>query len=130
MTVLLGVDIVAISRVERLLDEHPDRLREFAFTTAEQSYCEDKPFPAQHYAARWSAKEAYIKAVDATKPNPDLTSIEVTGETPPQLSLSGDARDVLETTAGVSRLEDVNFVVSLSHDKAADVALAVVLGVN
>lgn len=129
MTLLVGVDIVAVSRIERLLDEHPTQLQEFAFTTAEQAYCDDKPFPAQHYAARWAAKEAYIKAVGAPDPNPDLTSIEVTGETPPQLSLSADARELLEAAAGVTEPEAVSFAVSLSHDRAADLAVAVVLGV-
>ena len=33
------------------------------FTPVEVSYCLDKPDPAQHFAARFAAKEAVMKAV-------------------------------------------------------------------
>jgi holo-[acyl-carrier protein] synthase len=58
----VGVDVVEIDRFEASLRKRP-RLAERCFTEDEQAYCSRKPYPPQHYAARFAAKEAVGKAL-------------------------------------------------------------------
>lgn len=58
----LGVDLVRISRFEKFLTDpdHPVLAR--IFTLSERHYCLSKAAPAPHFAARFAAKEALLKA--------------------------------------------------------------------
>ena len=58
----VGVDLIEIERVRRALERYP-AFRERCFTDAEQAYCDSRPNPAQHYAARFAGKEAVGKAL-------------------------------------------------------------------
>lgn len=58
----LGVDLVEIDRMRAILKRTP-RFRERVFTPIEIEYCEDHADPATHYAARFAAKEAAVKAL-------------------------------------------------------------------
>ena len=58
----VGLDLIEIDRVARALARYP-RFRERVFTEAEQAYCDSRPNPAQHYAARFAGKEAVGKAL-------------------------------------------------------------------
>lgn len=126
MQVYLGTDVTTISRIERLLEEHPDRFRAFAFTADEQSYCEGTAHPAQHYAARWAAKEAYIKAMDGFDSPPDLRSIEVESTPSPSLSLSSDGAQLLDAVTG-NESRNAAIDVSLAHERNVDLAFATVV---
>ena len=58
----IGTDLSRTARFERLLGEKEaviDRL----FTDNEKSYALNKKFPAPHLAARFAAKEAFLKAL-------------------------------------------------------------------
>ena len=58
----IGVDIVDISRMERVLQRTPS----FAvrvFTDEERAYCDASARPAAHYACRFAAREAVLKAL-------------------------------------------------------------------
>lgn len=58
----IGVDIVEISRMEQIINRTPafvDRM----FTDEERSYCEASARPAAHYACRFAAREAVLKAL-------------------------------------------------------------------
>jgi len=63
MIVGIGIDLVEISRLERAMARHPDRLVQRVFTETEQRECTNRHRPAMHYAARFAAKEAFLKAV-------------------------------------------------------------------
>lgn len=58
----LGVDIVDIARMERILERTPAFARR-VFTEEERMYCEATPRPAAHYACRFAAREAVLKAL-------------------------------------------------------------------
>ena len=58
----LGVDLVEIDRMRKVLERTP-RFAMRVFTEAERGYCEERPDPATHYAARFAAKEAAVKAL-------------------------------------------------------------------
>lgn len=58
----IGTDIIEVERVEEKLLRTEGLMAEL-FTHAEIAYCESKRFPAQHFAARFAAKEAFLKAM-------------------------------------------------------------------
>jgi holo-[acyl-carrier protein] synthase len=59
----IGIDIIEVSRVRETIARTP-RFAERVFTEAERAYCESRgAAAAQHYAARFAAKEAALKAL-------------------------------------------------------------------
>jgi holo-[acyl-carrier protein] synthase len=58
----IGVDILAIGRIGKMIDGD-DRFIRKVFTREEIEYCTSKAKIAQHYAARFTAKEAFFKAL-------------------------------------------------------------------
>lgn len=62
MIVAIGIDIIEVARIREVLERTP-RFRERVFTAAERAYCDSRgAAAAQHYAARFAAKEAALKA--------------------------------------------------------------------
>ena len=112
----IGVDIVAIERLERALKNTP-RLRERLFTENER----DLAFPS--LAARFAAKEALIKAVGNAK---GLSFLEVeiqkdrSGK--PSFLLSGESQSTIESN-GIGKLH-----LTLSHDGGNAIAFVVAEG--
>lgn len=58
----LGVDVVDISRMERIIKRSPAFIAR-VFSEAERSYCNKNALASAHYAARFAAKEAVVKAL-------------------------------------------------------------------
>ena len=59
----LGTDIIEIVRVGEMLDKHGEQFLNRVFTDGEVAYCGAKANYLQHYAGRWAAKEAVMKAL-------------------------------------------------------------------
>ena len=63
MIVSIGIDIIEVARIREVLSRTP-RFAERVFTPAERKYCDARgAVSAQHYAARFAAKEAALKAL-------------------------------------------------------------------
>ena len=63
MIVSIGIDIIEVARIREVLLRTP-RFAERVFTPAEREYCDLRgAVSAQHYAARFAAKEAALKAL-------------------------------------------------------------------
>ena len=63
MIVSIGIDIIEVARIREVLLRTP-RFSERVFTQAERDYCDSRGAVAvQHYAARFAAKEAALKAL-------------------------------------------------------------------
>ena len=63
MIVSIGIDIVEVYRIRETLERTP-RFTERVFTEKERAYCESKgAAAAQSFAARFAAKEAFLKAL-------------------------------------------------------------------
>jgi holo-[acyl-carrier protein] synthase len=59
----IGIDIIEVARVREVLLRTP-RFGERVYTERERAYCESRgAVAAQHYAARFAAKEAALKAL-------------------------------------------------------------------
>ena len=64
MKIRTGVDIIEIERVKNSIEETGGKFCEKVYTKREIEYCESKKIRKyQHYAARFSAKEAIFKAI-------------------------------------------------------------------
>jgi holo-[acyl-carrier protein] synthase len=58
-----GIDVVEIARVERAISRRGERFRRRVFTDAERRDCERRARPGPHFALRFAAKEAGMKAI-------------------------------------------------------------------
>jgi holo-[acyl-carrier protein] synthase len=58
----IGTDIIEVDRLRKTMEADPG-FRESIFTQDEIAYCESKTYKYQHYAARFCAKEAFMKAL-------------------------------------------------------------------
>ena len=115
----VGIDLVSVTRVERLMERWGDKFLERVFTAGEIEYCMRRYAPARSFAARFAAKEAFVKAVSAGKPGGiRYRDVEVVigDHGVPALRPRGTA----ETALGKGHAQ-----VSLSHE--GDLAVAVVI---
>jgi len=69
----IGIDMIEVARVQKAIERNP-RFVEKVFTAGELAYSEGKKNRFQHLAARFAAKEAFIKALGRGVP---WTSVEV-----------------------------------------------------
>jgi holo-[acyl-carrier protein] synthase len=59
----IGIDATDIDRIAKTLERYGDRFVNRIFTAAEATYCNRRRFPAIHFAGRFAAKEAAMKAL-------------------------------------------------------------------
>ena len=59
----IGVDLAQIPRVRRMVERWDERFLRRVFTDGEIAYCRRRRDPVQHFAARFAAKEATLKAL-------------------------------------------------------------------
>lgn len=59
----LGNDIIEISRIASAIRRYDSRFLNRVFTEKEQQYCSQHSQPERHYAGRFAAKEAIVKAL-------------------------------------------------------------------
>ena len=105
----VGVDLIEIERIARALERHPG-FRERCFTEAERAYCDQKPNPPQHYAARFAGKEAVGKALGSGV-RFTWREIEISGRPKPGVKLSGSTKAWAERV-GAGRIE-----LSMTHSR-------------
>ena len=122
MIVSIGIDITEVYRMRETIARTP-RFAERVFTTAEREYCETKgAAAAQSYAARFAAKEAFLKALKTGwRGRIQWQDIEVLRDADgvPSLRVTGEAKAILETMGAPE--------VHLSISHTAEHAIAQVL---
>ena len=116
----IGIDQIEVARVARNV-ELPEFLAK-VYSSAEIKYCQARGIPKQHFAARFAAKEAMLKALGTGLHGGfRLSEIAVlpdeTGR--PVMHLEGKVK------AHLAKLGVSNIQVSLSHLK--DIACAIVI---
>jgi holo-[acyl-carrier protein] synthase len=104
MIVGIGIDLLDVGRMARELAHEGAGFRDDVFTPSEIAYCEAKAHPAQHFAARFAAKEACWKALGVLRDGAPLREVEVERPVgaPPRLVLRGRAKEVADGL-GVTR---------------------------
>lgn len=92
-----GVDMVEIARISEKLDRKG--FRELVFAAGEIEYCESGTSRAEHYAARFAAKEAFLKAIGlGLQAGHELHLIEVVVDDmgKPSITLHGHFKELAE----------------------------------
>jgi holo-[acyl-carrier protein] synthase len=118
----IGVDIAATERFQRFIDNGNSAIMERLFTQSERSLCGNRKDAASCLAARFAAKEAFLKALGTGLRNGiSWQDMEVSNNPlgKPELSLYGKAAEQL-LAVGVIRVH-----LSLSHDGGTAIAMVV-----
>jgi holo-[acyl-carrier protein] synthase len=118
----IGTDIVEIERFQRFLDTGNTALLDRLFTPAERSRCQKLKDAASCLAARFAAKEAFLKALGTgLRDGISWLDIEVSNDDlgKPALTLSGKAAEQYQ----LKQLTTIHL--SLSHDGGSAVAMVI-----
>jgi holo-[acyl-carrier protein] synthase len=121
----IGTDIVECPRIADMIERHQDIFITRVFTPAEIEYCSGRKAATQHYAGRWAAKEAVLKALGTGwRRGISWRDIEIRNDKngAPTVKLRGGARDVM-TAAGIARMH-----VTISHCRSFAVSYVVAEG--
>jgi len=120
-----GIDIVDISRFEKFVRENNEPLFNRVFTPMEKAYCAAKKRSAQHYALRFAAKEAFLKALGTgLRDGLSWSDMEVINDPQgkPELNLTGRAEELFRQNSLA------HVFLSLSHDGNYAIASVILEG--
>jgi len=119
----IGVDIVEISRIKQAINKH-QRFKKRFFTSSENEYCEGKADAMQHYAGRFAAKEAVVKALGTGFKGFKWQSIEIinTSSGKPEVRL----KDKASLIADELKIKEI--MISISHSENYAIAQAIAIG--
>jgi holo-[acyl-carrier protein] synthase len=120
-----GIDIIEVIRIREALSRTA-RFAERVFTPAERAYCDSRgEASARHYAARFAAKEAFLKALGTGwSGGIAWQDVEVASDASgaPYLILTGEALAVF------ARLSGQRTHLSMSHTANHAVAQVIIEG--
>jgi holo-[acyl-carrier protein] synthase len=112
----IGIDLVEIDRITRSFQKG-DGFKNLVFSEEEQQLCDQKANPFESYAARFAAKEAFLKALETgMELTIELNQIEIlsSDKDVPYIRLSETLLPLVK-----KRVSEQNFkiLVSLTHTK-------------
>ena len=117
-----GVDIVANSRIEKIIDRFKEKFFKKIFTQNEIKYCKNQKKEIPCLSARFACKEAVLKAYyQAFGELLTFKRIEVLGKS----GLPAEVRILNDKHAGEYWIN-----ISISHEKEFSVAIAVIQKLN
>ncbi len=99
----IGVDLVNIPRMREVIGRWQERFLQRVFTEAEIAYCRGRRDPVPHFAARFAAKEAGLKALGTgLRLGVSWRELEVRRERgqAPELVLSGRSKEIGRSRGG------------------------------
>lgn len=121
----IGTDIVECLRIAQMIERHGELFINRVYTPHEIRYCQSRKQATQHFAGRWAAKEAILKALGTGwRRGISWRDIEVRNDQSgrPVVGLRGGARDIVEQR-GIREM-----LVSISHCRSHATAYALALG--
>ncbi len=118
----IGVDIVEVARIQKSIEKFGDKFLQKIFLEEEISFCQCKPNPAIHFAARFAAKEAFSKALgtgfsDGVSPNQVEVVKSENGKV--DIALHFETKKKCESL-GIKKIN-----LSISHEKETAIAFVV-----
>ncbi len=120
----LGLDATDIPRIAATIERYGDRFLRRIFTEGEMAYCLRRREPAIHFAGRFAAKEAAMKALGTGHSRGVLwRGVEVVRRGgPPQLQFHGGAARRFDEMGGGSSL------LTITHSDTLALAQVLILG--
>lgn len=121
----IGTDIIECLRIAQMIERHGELFINRVYTPSEIRYCQSRKQATQHFAGRWAAKEAILKALGTGwRKGISWRDIEVRNDSSgrPVVGLRGGARDIVEQR-GIREM-----LVSISHCRSHATAYALALG--
>lgn len=94
----IGTEIVEIVRIAKMIETHGEQFLERVYTADEVEYCVQSPNASQHFATRWAAKEAAMKALRCRRQGVRWNEFELSIGSPegPCMVLYGTAAEVAQ----------------------------------
>lgn len=121
----IGTDITECLRIARMIERHGELFIGRIYTADEIQYCQSRRQATQHFAGRWAAKEAVLKALGTGwVKGISWRDIEILNEPSgqPVVELRGGAKEVARQL-GITRM-----LVSISHCHTHATAYAIAVG--
>src|SRR4029077_7672991 len=59
----IGTDIIECPRIGKMIEQHGEVFLRRVYTDREIRYCQARKHAIEHFAGRWAAKEAILKAL-------------------------------------------------------------------
>lgn len=118
----IGTDLVDVERLAEKMEKKTG-FKELVFSAAEMEYCEARTFKYEHYAARFAAKESFLKAIGTGwSKGTAFNEIEIynNAEGKPELRFLGT------TAQTVTALKPGKIFISLSHTKTMATAIVII----
>ncbi len=118
----IGTDLIEVERVMEKMEKKAG-FKELVFSPHEIAYCEAMAFRYEHYAARFAAKEAFLKAIGTGwRSGTAFNEIEIynDAEGKPGIRFLGN------TATTIEKLNTGKIFVSLSHLKTVAHAIVII----
>ena len=118
----IGTEIVECLRVGRMIDQHGEIFLARVYTDREVRFCQARRRATEHFAARWAAKEAVLKALGTPwQSGIEWTDIEIEQDSVgvPQVLLGGATKEMARN------LRVANIFLTLAHSRAYATAYAI-----
>jgi holo-[acyl-carrier protein] synthase len=120
----IGLDATEIDRMKQAIERFGDRFLQRVFTPGEIAYASRRRNPAPHFAARFAAKEAAMKALGTGHSRGvlwrDIEVVRVAG--PPQLRFHGGAARRFEAIGATGSL------LTITHSEILALAQVLLVG--
>ena len=120
----IGSDITECLRIAQMIERHGELFVGRVYTPAEIEYCRARKMATQHFAGRWAAKEAVLKALGTGwRRGISWRDVEILNGAGgrPQAFLKGGTQEIAEKM-GINGI-----LVSISHCRSHATAFAVAL---
>jgi holo-[acyl-carrier protein] synthase len=121
----IGTDIIECPRIGKMIEQHGELFLRRVYTEREIRYCQARKHAIEHFAGRWAAKEAILKAIGTGwSRGIAWTDLEVRNATSgqPKVLVCGGAKDAaLQRGIG-------DILVSISHCRTYATAYALAIG--
>ena len=120
----LGTDIVECLRIAQMIEQHGELFIQRVYTPHEIDYCSSRKAATQHFAGRWAAKEAVMKAVGTGWARGiKWQDVEVRNQASggPIVRLAGGVREACE------RQSVGEILISISHCRSHATATAIAI---
>jgi holo-[acyl-carrier protein] synthase len=121
----IGTDIVECLRIAQMIERHGELFITRVYTPLEIEYCQSRKQATQHFAGRWAAKEAVLKALGTGwRRGISWRDVEVRNlrSGSPTISLYGGAQEFM------NQAHIAQIMISISHCRSHATAYAIALG--